>query len=432
MDEDRGMGKRAHARESRGVLPLVARAIPLLVGVCLATVAAAQPLPSASPTEAFQHVLVLSQQIGSRPAGTPAYERATEYIAQQLERYGYTVERESFPFRFFDETRPPVLTTLAPARTDLHPFTLVYSAPTPTEGVEGELEPAGLGREDDLRGKRLDGRVALIERGQIFFRAKVANAAAAGALAAIIYNNRPGPVQQGTLLEESKIPAVTISNEEGQRLLQGLRAGPLRMRLQVSSIVGQRMAQNVIGVKLGTRTPKEIVVVGAHADSVKVSPGANDNGSGVAAVLEAARVLAHVATARTIHFVAFGAEENGLIGSHFYTLSHAGTIVGMINMDMVGRGPGLQVGNEGPDISAVDLAERVALRQGMQVRRFKLGQSDHVSFEQAGVPSVFITTGDDNAIHTPGDTADRLNPTLVASAATLAAAVAQEMATSAR
>ncbi len=402
--------------------------LPLAILVLVTGLATAQPLPSASPSDALQHILVLSQQIGPRPAGTPAYARAVDYIADQLARLGYTVERETFPFRFFDETRPPTLTVVGATRADLHPLTLLYSAPTPQDGIEAAVEPAGLAREDDLRGKHLDGRVALIARGQLLLREKVANAATAGASAVIIYNDRPGAVQQGTLLQESTIPAVFIPLDEGQRLLESVRTGPVRVKLVVSTVMGQRTAQNVIGIKAGTRAVNEIVVVGAHADSVKVSPGANDNGSGVAAVLEAARLLAKVPTARTVHFAAFGAEENGLIGSHFYTLSHGRTVVGMINLDMVGRGGGLLVGNEGSDNSVVDLAERVARRLGLQVRRFKLGQSDHVSFEQAGIPSLFITTGDDDSIHTPGDVAERLDPILVASAATLAAVVAQEMA----
>lgn len=409
-----------------------ARLLPIGIFLLATTLATAQPLPPASPRDAFQHIIILSKQIGPRPAGTPAFARTVEYVADQLTQLGYTVERETFPFRFFDETHPPTLAVIGPRETDLHPLTLVYSAPTPPEGVEGVVEPAGLARAEDLRGKRLDGHVALIARGELLLREKVANAASAGAIAAIIYNDKPGPVQLGTLLQESKIPAVFIPLDEGQRLLEGVRAGPVRVKLIVSTVVGQRTAQNVIGIKPGTKTPNEIVVVGAHADSVKVSPGANDNGSGVAAVLETARLLAHVPTARTIHFIAFGAEEDGLIGSHFYILSRAQTVVGMVNMDMVGKGAGLLVGNEGSDVSAVDLAERIARRLGLQVRRFKLGQSDHVSFEQAGVPAVFITTGDDDAIHTPGDVVDRLDPTFVATAATLAASVAQEMANSVR
>jgi len=410
-------------------LLIIRRSLPVCIVALAGALATAQTLPPASPTDAFQHVLVLSQQIGPRPAGSTNFARTVEYVATQLSRLGYAVDRETFPVWYFEESRPPLLSVVGPTRLELQPLTLVYSASTPPQGVEELIESIGLARPEDVHGHHLQGRIALIARGQLYLRDKVANAAAAGASAAIIYNNQPGPVPSGTLIEPAKIPAVFISQDEGQRLLDGLRSGPIRGKLVVTTSIEKRSSQNVIGVKLGSRNPTEIVVVGAHADSVKVSPGANDNGSGLAAVLETARLLARVQTARTIHIVAFGAEENGLVGSHFYTLGHGRMVVGMVNMDMVGRGSGLQIGNEGTNILAVDLAERVARRLGLQVRRFKSGQSDHVSFEQASVPAVFITTGNDDAMHTSGDVADRLDPTLIAHAATLAAAAAYEMAT---
>lgn len=410
-------------------LLIVRRVLPVGIVALATALATAQALPPASPSETFQHVLALSQQIGPRPAGSANYTRTVNYISSQLRRLGYAVEHETFPVSYFEEARAPLLSVVRPARATLHPLTLVFSASTPPEGIEELFEPIGLGRAEDVQGHHMEGRIALIGRGQLYLRDKVANAAAAGASAVIIYNDRPGPVQLGTLIQPSKIPAVFIPQDEGQRLLDQSRLGPIRVKLVVTTIIEKRTSQNVIGVKLGTRSPAEIIVVGAHADSVKVSPGANDNGSGVAAVLEAARILARVQTARTIHFVAFGAEEDGLVGSGFYTLGHGRLVVGMINMDMVGRGAGLQLGNQGNNVAAVDLAERVARRLGVQVRRFKSGQSDHVSFEQARVPSVFITTGDDEAIHTPGDVTDRLDATLIAQAATLAAATAYEMTT---
>ncbi|MGH2399137.1 MAG: M28 family metallopeptidase, partial [bacterium] len=141
------------------------------------------------------------------------------------------------------------------------------------------------------------------------------------------------------------------------------------------------------------------------------------------------RLLASTPTARTIHFIGFGAEELGLIGSRFYAQNPPGRIVGMVNMDMVGRGP-LQVGNSNEDNTLVELGEQVAQRLGIRVGRFKLrgASSDHASFEAIGVPALFIHTGDDPAIHTPNDTADRIDPALVAQAASIAAAAALQLA----
>lgn len=394
------------------------------------TAAPAQTLPQASPAAAIQHVAVLSQQIGPRPTGSAADGRAAEYIADQFRRLGYAVERQTFPILFFDELSPPTVTVLGPQAATVRALALIFSAATPADGLEAEVTAAGLGREEDFQARRLEGRVALVQRGQIFFRVKVANAAAAGASAVIITNNQPGPPQAGTLVEPSSIPAVMIAQDDGERLEQLLRAGPVRVRLQVNTITERRTSQNVIGIKRGTRSPSEIVVVGGHADSVSQSPGANDNASGTAATLEAARMLAAIPTARTIHFIAFGAEEIGLIGSRFYAQNRTGTVIGMVNMDMVGRGPGLMVGNSGNDVTIVDLAERIASRLGITVSRFRLREaaSDHFSFEQVGVPTVFLHTGDDEAIHTPNDVLDRVSPQLVAQAAALAAGTALELA----
>lgn len=415
--------KRSPRRVPLGALWWVA----LLLAVAT-TAAPAQILPAASGTAALQHVLALSQQIGPRVTGSSADARAADYMAEQLRRFGYAVERQAFPIVFFDEASPPALTVIGSAQAGVPAVALIYSAPTSADGLEAEVVPAGLGRDEDLRGRRLDGKIALIERGQVFFRVKVANAAAAGAAAVIVYNDRPGPAQPGTLVEPSAIPAVMISQDDGQRLLQLTRAGPVRIRLQVRTIVERRTSHNVIGIKRGTRVPSEIVVVGGHADSVKGSPGANDNASGIAAMLEAARVLAGVPTARTIHFIGFGAEEIGLVGSSFYVRNRSGTVVGIVNMDMVGRGPGLMIGNTRGEGPLVDLAERVARRLGLRVARIREDRSDHLPFEQAGIPAVFLHTGDDETLHTPNDIAERVSPQLLEQAAALAAGIALDLA----
>lgn len=92
---------------------------------------------------------------------------------------------------------------------------------------------------------------------------------------------------------------------------------------------------NVVATKTGTVYPDQEYIVGAHFDSV-ACPGADDNGSGVALILEAARILSQYPSDYTIRFIAFDREENGLIGSDAYATEHAGDdILGMISADMV-------------------------------------------------------------------------------------------------
>jgi aminopeptidase YwaD len=403
----------------------------LLAGV-LSAAAIAQSLPPASGTAALGHVTVLSQQIGPRVAGTPAYGRAADYVADQLQHWGYRVERQAFPFVGFEEMSAPALVVTAPVQTAFHPVTLLYSGPTPAQGVEADIVAAGIGRRDDFAGKRVEGQVVLVKRGELRFSEKASNAAAVGAAAVIIYNSQPGPAQAGTLGAPTAIPTVMIPQQEGQQLLQLMAANSVRVRLTVHTLVKPRTSENVVGIKLGTALPDEILVVGGHLDSVPGAPGANDNASGIAAMLEVARLLAEVPTARTVHFVAFGAEEVGLLGSDYYVRNRPGAKIGMINLDMVGDGPTVLIANSAGSGGLLDATERVAGRLGLRIERLRSGNSDHVSFERAGVPVVFIHTGDDGVYHTPMDLVGHVNPQLLAQAASLAAGLVVELAAGSR
>lgn len=127
-------------------------------------------------------------------------------------------------------------------------------------------------------------------------------------------------------------------------------------------------SSNVIAVKPGKSS--EEVIVGGHYDSVKVGRGADDSGSGIAVLLEAAEVLKHIRTPYTIKFVAFGAEEAGMQGSNYYVsqMSEAAieNTVAMINLDSLAVGDKMYVyGNEGEDgwvrEQALNIAERFKL-----------------------------------------------------------------------
>jgi aminopeptidase YwaD len=400
-------------------------AVVLLIALAFASAplrAAPPALPAASSDNALRHAAALSRQIGPRPAGQPSYLAAVEYMEGQLRAMGYEVERQPFTVLYF-EARAATLRVGGPEGGELRPTILQYSAATSGAGVEGTLAPAGLGRAEEVARASVGGRIALIERGELTFREKVDAAAAAGAIAAVIYNNRPGAAPAATLGAPSRIPAVLITQEAGERFLAQLRQGPVRVHLRVETLTEQRPTWNVVGRRAGREA--RTIVIGAHLDSVEVSPGANDNASGIAAALEAARLLAGTPLALSVEIVGFGAEELGLYGSAHYVRVRGSRVAGMVNMDMVGRGE-LVIGNSSSDGRLVEVGARAAARLGLSVGRFRLGQSDHVSFERAGIPTLFIHTGDDPAIHTPGDTLDRLEPQKMAAAARLAAAVALE------
>ena len=389
------------------------------------------PVTDVSGSRAYEHVLALAQRIGPHVAGTPQDRTSGAYIADQLTRDGYAVEWQPFPFPYF-AVHAVSLAVRPGSPLALHPRAMLYSPPTPAGGITADLVDVGLGRPEDLRGVAVAGKIALIKRGQLRFHEKVQNAAAAGAVAAVIYNSEPrdfgGVVGQGT-----KIPVVSLSGAEGEQLLALVRAGTVGVVLDVQTTNEERTTWNIIGTKPGSPGERRVLVVGAHRDTVEGAPGANDNTSGVAVALEVAHVLRQVPLTLTVRFVFFGAEEEGLYGSEYY-VHHMGSdpVAGMVNLDMEGVGERLELATFRGTDSLVKSAARVANRLGIRVTVARSEGSDHVNFEAVGVPVVFLFRPDDPDYDTPKDTADRVDPKLMEVSARLATAVVLDVAAAGR
>ena len=384
-------------------------------------------LSQVSGQRAYRHIVEIAQRIGPHVAGTPEDRMAGEYIARELSGDGYVVEWQPFPFSYF-VVRAVALTVPSSPALVLHPHAMLYAPSTPDGGLTAELVDVGLGRPDEIRGKSLAGKIALIQRGGMTFRDKASNVAAAGAAGAVIYNFSPQDFQ-GIVGRDATIPVVSLSGTEGQSLLGLLRSGPVTAHVNVQAANEQRTSWNIIGTKVGFRDPHRVLVVGAHRDTVEDAPGANDNTSGVATALEVAEVLRRVPLALTVRFVFFGAEEYGLFGSEYY-VQHMGSdpVVGMVNLDMEGVGGRLQLARYRGRDDLVNAAAQTAGRLGIKVTVQSSDGSDHVSFERVGVPVVFLFRPDDPYYDTPKDTVDRVDPKLVEVSARLATAIVIDLA----
>lgn len=176
--------------------------------------------------------------------------------------------------------------------------------------------------------------------------------------------------------------------------------------------------KNVVAVMPGTVHSNDIYIIGAHFDSVNC-PGADDNASGVAGIMEAARVLARFDFKATLAFIAFDLEEEGLIGSAAYASAakaRGDTILGMISLDMIAYNTG---GNNTAEIygRATSNAMKLALSDAVQtyggLTATVLGQldcSDHASFEANGYPAALLIEADGNPYyHTVTDNVDTPN-----------------------
>jgi Zn-dependent M28 family amino/carboxypeptidase len=199
-----------------------------------------------------------------------------------------------------------------------------------------------------------------------------------------------------------------------------------RVHLQPFPLTGGGESANVVAIppdpELDPAEDRHLLV-GGHYDTVPGSPGANDNASGVAVVLEVARVLATRPARLPVVFVAFGAEE-GRPGPHHRTLAgsmhYAGALspqerrnlVAMINVDMVGRGDTL--------LSTLRINMKRGVHQRMLSLAGRLGVpareqmtpqvSDAVPFASQGVETGWLWTGVEPSYHSPQDTAEKLAP----------------------
>ena len=243
---------------------------------------------------------------GTRASGTPGYDASADYVARKLRQAGYDVRRQTFTFPFFRELSPATLTQLTPDEQALETAIYEYSgsgdvsgsviptndlvipatpAPSSTSGCEAsDFDPAPS-----------EPSIALVQRGTCTFEIKTDNAKAAGYDAVIIFNEgNPGrtDLSVGTLGAPKDIPVVGLSYADAVALKEDITAGGATARVTTEVEVDlERETQNVIAdlpANAKTAHSDQVVVVGAHLDSVVEGEGINDNGSGSSAILETA------------------------------------------------------------------------------------------------------------------------------------------------
>ncbi len=383
-------------------------------------------LPRFSSPDASRHVQKLAGDLGSRPSGSAALRESAQYLADQLAAMGYITRSQPYSFAHFRE-RSVQLLLRQPAQVEIVARAFVNSF---SGTVEGELVSCGTGLPGEFPFSDLRGKVALIERGGITFQDKVSNAAARDASAVIIYNDRGGDFR-GSLTQQAALPAVGIPQTDGRRLLEYLSRGPASVSLKVDAVTEMRQGSNVVATtQEDSQRPR--VVIGAHYDSVTAGPGANDNASGVATLLELARATRGRSYPFDLVFVAFGDEEVGLVGSRRYLEAlpsdQRRQTQAMLNLDMVGVGERMEFGGDA-DLTARAL--RIAQGLGYPASELALrggSTSDHATFIDAGIPALFFYRSEDPNYHSKLDTADKVMPENLEAAGRVALRLLEELA----
>jgi len=299
--------------------------------------------------EAFQRIA--DENGGNRAAGLEGYEASVEYVKSTLEAAGWNVTIEEFDYNFIG---PSTLQQLTPVPGDYPTGAFSGSG---AGDVTGNVIPVDINLDGDrasdsgCEATDFDGidwsgdtDIALIQRGTCNFGEKAYWAEQAGAEAVIIFNQGNTPDREALIVADASsrndgstvqhgIPVVGASFQQGQ----DLAAEGATARVFVPE-PDPRPQKNVIA-ELPGKNDDNVVMAGAHLDSVQDGPGINDNGSGSASLLEIAQNLSKLKPQNTIRLAWWGAEEDGLLGSAAYVngLSQAekDRIALYLNFDMV-------------------------------------------------------------------------------------------------
>ena len=194
------------------------------------------------------------------------------------------------------------------------------------------------------------------------------------------------------------IPAAFITSENYSLIWRLMKRGPVDVELSITSTIGDGPADvyNTIAEILGSEKPDEVVIVGAHIDSWDLGTGTTDNGTGSMVALEAARAIQKLGLKpkRTIRFVLFSGEEQGLCGSRAYVEAHKAELpkISVALIDDIGTGKIISFGLM-ENFQDQEIMQRIVapLRPlGMlEISERLLGGSDHASFDAAGVPGFY-------------------------------------------
>ena len=408
-------------------------------------------------SHAFQYLTELSDEIGARVTGTPQDQKAIQWGVTKMKAMGLKNVRAEKYSMWKGWTRGTARAELIePLHHTLTVDAMGWTGSTPASGWEGEVVTANL---FDLDGElknmaRFKGKIVMMKpegapkKNFMLIFAQYGDflnaLQKAGAIAAV--GGQGGFPADGMHLTHTGIlgfaadfviPVVDMAREDQGQIERYLAAGKtVRMRLNVQNTFtdGPVESANVVGEIVGREHPEEIVVVGAHLDSWDLSEGTTDNGTGTTSVLAAAEAIlkSGVTPRRTIRFVLFTGEEQGLLGSLAYVKQHQSEMknhIGDIVLD-IGQGPvkEFQLGGRDDLVAAFEPFAR-SLRNLREIKvndKTEFG-TDTGPFTLAGLPGINLDQDSPDykfTHHSAADALEAVKPDVLAQNATVMAMTA--------
>ena len=416
-------------------------------------------------SEVMQNLQHLSDVIGPRLSGSPAMRRANEWTAGRFKSYGLSATLEPYQFGVTWERGPATLRLVAPFSRAITAHSWAWTEGTGGKTVAGPVILADLSTPESLAVYRNkvkgawvlprapypvwnpDGpektmadstRLAEQLRLRALATADTSPAAvaarrqfavdlpyvlkAAGALGTLIDGAKEHGLMtmSGSPNRFAPLPSLVISNEDYAMLARQIGAGAKpRVEARIENRMGKDPVQqwNTVAEIRGSELPGQVVILGAHLDSWDLGTGVTDNGTGSMVVLDAARAIARseVKPKRTIRFILFSGEEQGLLGSRAYAEAHSETADSIQAVLVLDNGTGAITGQPVQGRADLEqlwrqLLEPVAALDADSVRNASKSGTDHLSFLPYGVPGFNfdqLRRGYNHTHHSETDTYDK-------------------------
>ncbi|MGH7535057.1 MAG: M20/M25/M40 family metallo-hydrolase, partial [Gemmatimonadales bacterium] len=428
----------------------------------------------------------LTDVIGPRLSGSPAMRQANQWTAEQFRQLGLAVALEPYPFGVTWQRGPLQLRLTAPFTRWVTGHSWAWTAGTGGKTLSGPVVLTDLSMPDSLAvyRDRVPGAWVLPKPASAVWNpdgppmtaqdsarfaelARLAALATADTSARAVEERRQYQIDLpyllksagalGTLVDGGKehalmtmsgspnraapLPNIVISHEDYAHLERLIRSGVTpTLEGRVENVMGRSAVEqwNTVAEIRGTELPGQVVILGAHLDSWDLATGMTDNAAGSSVVLEVARVIARsgLKPRRTIRFILFSGEEQGLIGSRAYIAAHAAEADSIQAVLVLDNGTGRILGQalQGRE----DLAETwrallapVAPLGASNIRSAVKSGTDHLSFSFYGVPAFNFDQhprGYNHTHHSESDTFDKAVEDDLKQAATVMAVTAWELA----
>ena len=418
--------------------------VPQGSGACSVEKSCAELAPSMiqsalGPSPLEENLRYLSDTIGSRVTGTPSADRAADWAVQAFRHAGVDdVHTEKFTIPNGWTEGHTHLEVLSPAPFPVRLVSIGWSPATPEGGITADVVDAGMGDDAGFAkaGAAAKDAIVLIHSNFLVTWEDLTNeytvgpaildrALKAGAVAVLWMSSRPNLLLYRHTLavngEVEKMPQAVVAREDAERIARFLAAGQkIHVHFEMPNrITGPVDSENVVAEIRGREKPDEFVVLGGHLDSWDLGTGALDNGCNVAMTIDAARVIHASGTIprRSIRFILFTGEEQGLLGSAAYAHAHRAELDHMIAAIIFDSGNGKVTGYALGGRKDIVAPVRAALEPitSLGVKDFTMDagmDTDNFDFLIEGVPTLVANQDPANYMlnyHASSDTFDKVD-----------------------